>query len=116
MPIGSKYVFIASMDVEPSKESLFNEVYDEHVEHLLAVPGVRSVTRMMGEPFAVLIGGKEETRPAPAPIYTAIYEIDDPSVLTSPAWNEAVEKGRWAGQIRPFTRNRHHALYKKHEA
>jgi hypothetical protein len=116
MPISSKYVFIASMEVEPSKEALFNEVYDEHVEHLLAVPGVRSATRMMGEPFAVLIGGKEEIQPAPVPIYTAIDEIVDPSVLTSPAWNQAVEKGRWAGEIRPFTRNRRHTLYKKHGA
>jgi len=26
MPIKSKYVFIASMDVEPDKEAIFNEV------------------------------------------------------------------------------------------
>ena len=32
MPIGTRYVFIASMDVDPDKEDLFNEVYDtEHV-------------------------------------------------------------------------------------
>ena len=31
MPIGTRYVFIASMDVDPEKEDLFNEVYDtEH--------------------------------------------------------------------------------------
>ena len=42
MPIATKYLFIASMDVAPEKEALFNEVYDqEHVPNLLRVPGVR---------------------------------------------------------------------------
>jgi len=35
MPINSKYLFVASMDVDPDKEALFNEVYDtEHVPNL----------------------------------------------------------------------------------
>jgi len=47
MPIKSKYLFVASMDVDPDKEALFNEVYDtEHVPNLLKVPGVHAVTRM----------------------------------------------------------------------
>jgi|AP95_1055475.scaffolds.fasta_scaffold403398_1 hypothetical protein len=28
MPITARYPFIASMDVDPDKEDLFNEVYD----------------------------------------------------------------------------------------
>ena len=44
--ISTRYVLIASMDVTPEAEALFNEVYDtEHVPNLLEVPGVRSVTR-----------------------------------------------------------------------
>ena len=32
MPFKAKYIFVASMDVDPNKEDLFNEVYDtEHV-------------------------------------------------------------------------------------
>ena len=43
MPIGTKYVFIVSMDVAPEKEDLFNEVYDrEHIPNLLEIPGVLS--------------------------------------------------------------------------
>jgi len=39
MPINSKYLFIASMDVDRRKEDLFNEIYDtEHVPNLLKVP------------------------------------------------------------------------------
>jgi hypothetical protein len=112
MPIDSRYIFIASMDVDPAAEDLFNEVYDsEHVPHLLTVPGVRSVTRAKGEPFVLAIGDGLKEMPTPSPIYTAIYEIDHPDVLKSPEWASAIEKGRWASQVRPHTRNRHHAIY-----
>lgn len=114
MPIASKYVFVASMDVTPEKEALFNEVYDqEHVPELLKVPGVRSVTRLKTEPAFFTIGG--ERKPidgSGAPRYIALYEIDGPEVLTSAAWAKAVEVGRWASQVRPYTSNRHHALRK----
>ena len=57
--ISTRYVLIASMDVTPEAESLFNEVYDtEHVPNLLQVPGVHSVTldlpRFSGEALAHL--------------------------------------------------------------
>jgi hypothetical protein len=113
MPIASKYLFVVSMDVDPDKEALFNEVYDnEHVPTLLKVPGVRAVARLAGEPFAVSIGGEERRVAHEGPRYTALYEIDGPQVLTSREWAKAVELGRWPGEVRPFTRNRRHALYK----
>jgi len=113
MPINSKYLFVASMDVDPDKEVLFNEVYDtEHIPNLLKVPGVHAVTRTRGEPFAVSIGGAEQQVAHEGPRYSAIYEIDGPHVLVSPEWGQAVELGRWPSQVRPYTRNRRHALYK----
>jgi len=112
MPIETRYVLIASMDVDPVVEELFNEIYDnEHGPHLLTVPGVRSVTRAKGEPFVLAIAEGFKEMPTPSPIYTAIYEIDHPNVLTSPEWASAVEKGRWAAEVRPYTRNRRHAIY-----
>src|SRR5436309_2951619 len=40
MPIQTRYLFSAAMDVDPTREGLFNEVYDgEHVPLLLKVPG-----------------------------------------------------------------------------
>ena len=43
MTINSKYIFVVSMDVDPDKEALFNEVYDtEHIPNLLQVPGVHT--------------------------------------------------------------------------
>jgi hypothetical protein len=113
MPISSKYLYVVSMDVEPDKEALFNEVYDtEHVPNILKVPGVRAATRMAGEPFTQSIGGKEEKKTHDGPRYTAMYEIDSPQVLLSPAWKEAAEAGRWPPLVRPHTRNRKHTLYK----
>lgn len=112
MSFSTPYLFIVSMDVTPEKEALFNEVYDqEHIPCLLKVPGVRAVSRLRTEPGHVNIGG--ETKPltgAGLPRYVAIYEIDDPSVLTSAAWAEAVEQGRWPTEVRPFTSNRHHVI------
>jgi hypothetical protein len=113
MPISSKYLFVVSMDVEPDKEALFNEVYDsEHVPNILKVPGVRGAARMAGEPFTMSIGGAETKKQHEGPRYTAIYEIDSPQVLLSPQWKEAAEAGRWPAQVRPYTRNRHHQLFK----
>lgn len=113
MSITSKYLFVASMDVEPDKEALFNEVYDtEHVPNLLRVPGVYAVTRIKGEPFAVSIGGTVQQIAHSGPRYSALYEIDGPHVLVSAAWAHAVEQGRWPAEVRPYTYNRQHALYR----
>ena len=113
MAVETKYVFVASMDVAPEKEALFNEVYDtEHVPNLLKVPGVRSVTRVQGEPFAINLGGEEKRIAHEGPRYSALYEIDGPEVLTSAQWAQAVEAGRWPTEVRPHTRNRRHALYR----
>jgi len=113
MAFNSKYVFVVSMDVDADKEALFNEVYDtEHVPLISKVPGVRGATRMQGQDFTMQLGGKTMTKKHEAARYTAIYEIDSPEVLLTPAWAEAAEKGRWPGEVRPFTRNRSHAIYK----
>lgn len=114
MPITTKYLFIASMDVEPDKEALFNEVYDrEHIPNLLKVPGVISVTRLTAEPLTLSIGGeKRNIAPEGEPAYSAIYEIESPEVLVSREWAEAVEAGRWPEAVRPYTKNRKHALRK----
>jgi hypothetical protein len=113
MSIRSKYLFVVSMDVDKDKEALFNEVYDtEHIPNLLQVPGVNGATRMAGEPFVMSIGGIEKKVAHDGARYSALYEIDGPHVLVSVEWAKAGEAGRWPSQVRPFTHNRRHALYK----
>ncbi|MSQ60953.1 MAG: hypothetical protein EXR36_15285 [Betaproteobacteria bacterium] len=110
----AKYIFTASMDVDPAKEALFNEVYDqEHVPLILTVPGVLSAVRCKSEPLVMMLGGERKTLAAEGePRYSAIYELESAEVLTSAAWASATEKGRWPSEVRPHTRNRRHTLKK----
>jgi len=114
MAVKAKYLMIASMDVDPERDTIFNEVYDkEHVPNLMKVPGVLGVTRYKRETLTMIIGGERKTIEIPnEPVYTAIYELESPDVLTSPAWDNAIEEGRWPSQVRPYTKNRRHVLLK----
>lgn len=110
----SRYIFIASMDVDSDKEDIFNEVYDnEHIPMILKVPGVISAKRYQTEPLVMVIGGERKTIVADGePRHSAIYELQSADVLTSDAWAQAVDAGRWPTEVRPFTRNRRHVLKK----
>jgi hypothetical protein len=114
MPITGKWIFTAAMDVEPGKEVLFNEVYDqEHIPLITKVPGVISATRLKLDTLRITMGGETRTiDPQGAPRYAVMYELESPDVLTSPAFAKAVDQGRWPAQVRPYTRNRHHTLHK----
>ena len=115
MPIQTRYLFSAAMDVEPAREPLFNEVYDgEHVPLLLKVPGVIAVARFKRQELTMVLGGERKTIVVEhEPHYNALYEIESPEVLTSDAWAKAVDQGRWPGQVRPHTKNRRHVLYRR---
>ena len=114
MSITGKWIFTAAMDVDPDKEAIFNQVYDEeHIPIITRVPGVIAVTRLKLDTLRMTMGGETKTMdPQGAPRYAAMYELDSPDVLTSPAFAKAVDQGRWATQVRPYTRNRHHTLHK----
>lgn len=110
----TRYIFIASMDVDADKEALFNEVYDtEHVPLIVKVPGVLAATRSKVEPLTMVLGGERKTIVAEGePRYHAIYELENAEVLVSEGWAKAVDQGRWPTHVRPFTRNRRHVLQK----
>jgi hypothetical protein len=110
----TKFLFIASMDVDPDKEALFNQVYDaEHVPLILQVPGVLSAVRCKSEPLTMFLGGEKKTIVAEGePRYSAMYELESAAVLLSDAWAKAAEQGRWPSEVRPYTRNRRHVLRK----
>ena len=114
MPLAKKYLFVVSMDVQPDKEALFNEVYDqEHIPHLSKVPGVISATRLKIDTLRVTMAGETKTvEPEGLPRYSCILELESPDVLVSFAFAKAVDAGRWSTHVRPYTRNRHHTLHK----
>ena len=115
MPIQTRYLFTAAMDVEPTREALFNEIYDgEHVPLILKVPGVVAAARFKRQELTMVIGGERKTIVVEhEPLYNALYEIESPEVLTSDAWAKAVDQGRWPDQVRPHTKNRRHVLYRR---
>ena len=115
MPIQAPYLFTVSMDVRADKEVLFNQVYNhEHVPLLLEVPGVLSVARFKREELTLIIGGEQKKIVIEdEPHYTALYELAGPEVLVSEAWGRAVDRGRWPGEVRPFTVNRRHTLHRR---
>jgi hypothetical protein len=114
MAITGKWIFTAAMDVDPAREDIFNEVYDqEHIPLISKVPGVISIKRLKLDTLRITMGGETKTvDPQGAPRYAAIYELDSPDVLVSPAFAKAVDQGRWPTDVRPYTSNRHHTLYK----
>ena len=109
----SKYLFVASMDVDPAKEALFNEVYNtEHCPEL--GKGARS-GRDNPLRGGVLQGddwGREPKRwpPTDAPGSTPSTRSSRRKCCPRRAWGEAVELGRWPEQVRPYTTNRRHTL------
>ncbi len=115
MPIQTRYVFSAAMDVEPAKDKVFNEVYDtDHVPLILKVPGVISAARFKKHELTMIIGGERKTIVFEnEPVYNALYELESPEVLTSAAWAKAVDAGRWPGEVRSYTKNRRHVLYRR---
>jgi len=115
MPLHTRYLLSAAMDVDPNRDALFHEVYDkEHTPALLEVPGVVSAARFKVRELTLMIGGERKTIVVEGePRYNALYELESPEVLVTPAWARAVERGRWPTEVRPFTRNRRHLLYER---
>jgi len=115
MPIHTRYLFSAAMDVDAAREALFNEVYDqEHVPLIKTVPGVIAATRFKKRALTMILGGERKTIAFEnEPVYQALYELESPEVLTSEAWAKVVDAGRWPGEVRPFTKNRRHVLYER---
>jgi hypothetical protein len=64
-------------DVDPAHEAEFNRWYnEEHIKHLLGVPGF-----LNGGRYVAVKGG---------PKYLAMYELEDPNVLRTAAFLDAV--------------------------
>lgn len=109
----ASYLYVVRMRVGRQRRALFEEVYDEHMSALVSVPGVEGALRGWSVAGKARIGGEEVTVPAPDDgEHVAIYSIANPETLTGREWEEAVERGRWATTVRPYTEDRHHTLIK----
>src|SRR5271155_6277086 len=87
-------------DIDPEFEEEYHRWYDEeHIAHLLAVPGFLSAGR-----YVALKGG---------PKYLALYELEAPEVLKSPAFLDGVRFRPSARRGEDFrgTNGRHFLLH-----
>jgi hypothetical protein len=90
----TRYVFIASMDVDPDREAVFNDVYDtEHIPLLLKLPGSINAVRY-------------RTSAAGEPRYLCAYEVEGADLPMSKLWNDTSDIGRWKPEVRPYTSNK----------
>ena len=94
----ANYIFLVRIGVEPENEAEFNRIYD--TEHQMYVTH---------ETNGVISGARYEAIEG-EPKYSAIYELESPDVRFSAEWQLAAEKGQWATQIRPHTKNRYHTI------
>src|ERR1051326_6127418 len=82
-------LWMVGSDIDPAYEEEYHRWYDEeHIAHLLAVPGFLSAGR-----YVALKDG---------PKYLALYELDHPDVLRSPAFLDGV-------RFRPSARRVQHS-------
>lgn len=98
------YLYLVQMDVPNDKEDAFNRIYDtQHVPNLLNLPGLSACTRYK----------LESTDQEGMAQYLALYEMDSPDLPETAEWKEQSDKGDWAMEVRPYTTNRSHAVFKK---
>ena len=94
------YLYLVMLDINPDKEDLFNELYNnEHIPALLKVPGVRNASRY-------------STSHDGLPKYLAVYDLESPGVVESEAWQQASNSGEWPSKVRPHLKNLTRVLYK----
>jgi hypothetical protein len=92
------YVFWVMMDVEPHREALFNDLYDnEHLPLLMKLPGAVNAARY-------------KTTAAGEPRYLCAYEVERADLPMSKLWNETSDIGRWKPEVRPYTFNKRYIV------
>lgn len=98
------YLLVAQLSVPAEIEAEFNRLYDEeHIPPLMKLPGVHSATRYK----------LEWSQGTDYPEYMAVYEIDDPEMPRSKEWRAAADVESWVTKVRPFVRQRWHAVFRK---
>ena len=92
------YVFWVMMDIEPHREALFNDLYDnEHLPLLLKLPGSVNAVRY-------------RTSDPGEPRYLCAYEVENTTLPMSKLWNDTSDIGRWKPEVRPYTYNKRYIV------
>ena len=90
----TQYVFWVMMDIEPHREALFNDLYDnEHLPRLMKLDGAINAVRY-------------RTATTGEPRYLCAYEVARADLPMSKLWNDTSDIGRWKPDVRPYTYNK----------
>lgn len=96
-PTNANALYLIGMNIDDAIEDEFNAWYDEeHLPRLAALTGVVCARR-----FEAVEGPHR---------YFAVYHLDDPSLVGSPAWLEAAETP-WTLRLRPRTSDRFRIMF-----
>ena len=111
MPTQAKYIFMASMDVEPARKTSSTRL--RHRAHPQSAQGAGRARRHAhaGEPFAMSIGG-EEKKVAHEGRSTARCTRSRARTCHQRSGRRPSRPAAGRAEVRPHTRNRRHALYK----
>ena len=107
--ITAPYLYLVQLDVPQHIEPELHRIYDEeHIPHLLEVPGCLGCTRFR------VVGGDVEG----APRFTAIWEMARPDItgLYGPngaAWAKAAARSDFVHRISPHVTKRSHLILER---
>ena len=107
--IAAPYVYLVQFDVPKHLNGELNRIYDEeHVPHLLEVPGCLGCARFK------LVGGDMEG----APRFFALYGLARPDITgrfgpNGAAWAKAAKAGRFESAIGPHIFNRRRLILER---
>ena len=98
----SKYLFIASMDVDPTARRFSTTSTTPSIARCSTRFPASAVTRYETQRLVMAMGGEVREIEIPGtPRHHAVYQLDSPEILTSSEWAAAVDAGRWPEQVRP---------------
>lgn len=96
------YILMVQLDVPDEHVEEFNRRYDtDHFPHLLKVDGV-----VGGQRYELDRDGEDQPR------FLAIYELEDPDIPKSVAWEKAATVPAWV-KIREVVTTRKRGVFKK---
>ena len=99
-----KCLLVVTAEVDPEVEDEWNRWYDTvHVPDVLACPGVRRGQRYVSE-GPVSESTRGQTERVNRRIYTAIYEMDNPTVTSTPEFQAMRGWHHFAPHVRSLTR------------
>jgi len=98
------FLYVTMMDIPVEHEEAFNYLYDnDHLVQMMKVPGNRRCDRYV----------LDWSDNGDMQRYLAVYEIGDPELPRSPAWQAQTRQGKWPTDMRQHVINRANGVFRQ---